>query len=267
MKAMKGLFTNSFKALKENFPKCVCLCCMELSMLFCALLIGVLVNLLWNEIAGIAAAVFVWVLFGAPLSAGAKRMYWLKDARGRFWELKQLFFYYSSTQRYLRLLRQEVYQMICWIGLILLCFGPALSLLSGLVPLGREGFGQPFYEVLVAVEVLLLLAGMIGFFGLGSKLFLAPYLFFERPGHSYLQLLGGSARMMKGHVWHWVLMLGAVLAGLVCCFLIVPILVVQPFLRLYSREAAQQWIQQWLDEEKPTGEQGKHPGEEGVFAI
>ena len=96
MKQMKGVFTQSFRALKENFPKSICLCCMELSMAFCAVIVGVLVSLLWNDIAGIFGALVIWVLLGAPLSVGAKRLYWLQDARGRFWEMQQLFFYFSS---------------------------------------------------------------------------------------------------------------------------------------------------------------------------
>lgn len=264
MKQMKKVFTESFRALKENFPKSVCLCCMELSMVFAALLMGVLVSMIWNDVAGIVAALLVWVLLGAPLSAGAKRLYWLKDAKGRFWEMQQLFFYYSTSHRYFRLLRQELYQLICWVGLVLFCFGPALSLLSGLLPLGREGFGQPFYEVLMTVVVLLLLAGLLVFFWLGSKLFLVPYLFFERPGHSYLQLFGLSARIMKGHTRHWVLLLGVGLLGALACVLIVPILVVLPYLRLYSREAAQQWMQQWLKQRKENVERS---GEEGVFGV
>lgn len=265
---MRQVFTESFRALKENFPKSVCLCCMELSMVFCGLLLGALVSMVSNDIVGIIAALLVWVLFGAPLSAGAKRLYWLKDAKGRFWELQQLFFYYSTTHRYFRLLRQEVYQLICWVGLLLFCFGPALSLLSGLVPLGREGFGQPFYEVLMAVVTLLLAAGLLVFFWLGSKLFLVPYLFFERPGHSYLQLFGISARIMKGHARHWILLLGVGILGLLACVLIVPILVVLPYLRLYSREAAQQWMQQWLKEKQAVhGKTGENTGEEGVFGV
>ena len=133
-----------------------------------------------------------------------------------------------------------------------------------LSPLGREGFGQPFYEVLMTVAVLLLLAGLLVFFWLGSKLFLVPYLFFERPGHSYLQLFGLSARIMKGHARHWVLLLGVGLLGALACVLIVPILAVLPYLRLYSREAAQQWMQQWLKQRKENVE---HSGEEGVFGV
>ena len=267
MKQMKGVFTQSFRALKENFPKSICLCCMELSMAFCAVIVGVLVSLLWNDIAGIFGALVIWVLLGAPLSVGAKRLYWLQDARGRFWEMQQLFFYFSSWHRYFRLLRQELYQLICWIGLMLFCFGPALSLLSGLLPLGREGFGQPFYEVLLVVETLLLLAGLLVFFWLGSKLFLVPYLFFERPGHSYLQLFGLSSRIMKGHARHWILLLGVHLAGVLSCILIVPVLLVPPYLRLCSREAARQWVQQWLKQEKAARESNESSGEEGVFGV
>ena len=235
MKQMKGVFTQSFRALKENFPKSICLCCMELSMAFCAVIVGVLVSLLWNDIAGIFGALVIWVLLGAPLSVGAKRLYWLQDARGRFWEMEQLFFYFSTWHRYFRLLRQELYQLICWIGLILFCFGPALSLLSGLLPLGREGFGQPFYEVLLVVET--------------------------------LQLFGLSSRIMKGHARHWILLLGVHLAGVLSCILIVPVLLVPPYLRLCSREAARQWIQQWLEQEKAARESKESAGEEGVFGV
>ena len=268
MKQMKEVFVESFRALKENFPKLICLCCMELGMVLCALLIGALVSILGNGVAGIVAALLVWVVFGAPLSAGAKRLYWLRNAKGRFWEMQQLFFYYSTSHRYFRLLRQEVYQLVCWVGLILFCFGPALSLLSGLVPLGREGFGQPFYEMLMAVAVLLLLAGLLVFFWLGSKLFLVPYLFFERPGHSYLQLLGISAKIMKGHTRHWILLLGVGLAGILVCVLVIPILLVLPYLRLCSRQAAQQWFQQWLKEEQAVRQESEEGlGEEGVFGV
>ena len=82
-----------------------------------------------------------------------------------------------------------------------------------------------------------------------------------------MQLFGLSSRIMKGHARHWILLLGVHLAGVLSCILIVPVLLVPPYLRLCSREAARQWVQQWLEQEKAARESKESAGEEGVFGV